>query len=279
MVKTANNFAAGMFGVPEYLEEVNIEIVIETPGLNNTGAPYEVCKNSNVASKGSIGSAAATKFANNAFNSTLDRLNSQVSNLTFTPTDAIAMLQLCSYETDALGYSAFCKLFTEEDFKNYEYYYDVSADATGLGLEADCQISFYYNQGFGSPVGAAQGKGYLEEFVARFTQTPIKTWDSTTNSTLDSSPVTFPLNQSIYADATHEVVVLDTLTALNLTALTGSYPLPTDHRDDSYPFVASQVVPFGTHFHIQVMECSDKTPSKQIRFVLCVNLPKGSERD
>lgn len=126
MVKTAENFAAGMFGVPEYLEQVNIEIVIETPGLNNTGAPYETCTNSNVASKGSIGSAAASKFAANAFNGTLERLNGQVSNLTFTPTDAIAMLQLCSYETDALGYSAFCKLFTEEDFRNYEYYYDVS---------------------------------------------------------------------------------------------------------------------------------------------------------
>jgi hypothetical protein len=68
------------------------------------------------------------------------------------------MLQLCSYETDALGYSAFCKIFTEEDFENYEYYYD---------------LSFYYNNGYGSPVAAAQGKGYLEEWVSRFTQTPV----------------------------------------------------------------------------------------------------------
>ena len=35
------------------------------------------------------------------------------------------MLQLCSYETIALGYSAFCNLFSEEDFLNYEYYYDL----------------------------------------------------------------------------------------------------------------------------------------------------------
>jgi len=35
------------------------------------------------------------------------------------------MLQLCSYETDALGYSAFCPLFTKQDFENYEYYYDL----------------------------------------------------------------------------------------------------------------------------------------------------------
>lgn len=48
------------------MSEVNIEILVETPGVNNSGAPYEVCLNSNVASKGSIGSTVATKFAINA---------------------------------------------------------------------------------------------------------------------------------------------------------------------------------------------------------------------
>jgi hypothetical protein len=78
MVKTAENFAAGFFGVPEYMDEVNIEILVETPGLNNSGAPYETCTNSNVPSKGSIGSTAAAAFAKNAFNSTIARLQSQV---------------------------------------------------------------------------------------------------------------------------------------------------------------------------------------------------------
>lgn len=79
MVKTAENFAAGFFGVPEYLDQVNIEILVENPGVNNSGAPYEVCTNSNVASRGSIGSTVATRFAENAFNSTIARLQSQVS--------------------------------------------------------------------------------------------------------------------------------------------------------------------------------------------------------
>jgi hypothetical protein len=126
MVKTALNFAAGFFGVPEYQDQVNIEILVEATGVNNSGAPYEICNNSNIASRGSIGSTAASKFAVNAFNSTLGRLNSLVSgNLTFTPTDAIAMLQLCAYETDAFGYSAFCPLFTQQDFANFEYYFDL----------------------------------------------------------------------------------------------------------------------------------------------------------
>lgn len=95
MVKTATNFIAGMFGIPEYLEQVSLEILVETPGLNNSGAPYENCTNSNVASRGSIGSAVAKAYANNAFNSTLARLQSQISGINLTSADITGMLQLC----------------------------------------------------------------------------------------------------------------------------------------------------------------------------------------
>lgn len=78
MVKTAHNFAAGFFGVPEYLDQVSIEILVESPGVNNSGAPYETCRNANVAGRGSMGSTAATAFAKDAFNDTLARLNGLV---------------------------------------------------------------------------------------------------------------------------------------------------------------------------------------------------------
>ncbi|KAI1141639.1 phosphoglycerate mutase-like protein [Hypoxylon sp. FL0543] len=252
MVKTTQNFAAGFFGVPEYLDQVSIEILVETAGVNNSGAPYEVCDNSNVASRGGIGNTMASKFAKNVFNATIERLNSQVSGLNFTTTDILAMLQLCSYETIALGYSAFCGLFSQEDFLNYEYFYD---------------ISFYYNNGPGSPVSAAQGKGYLQEFVARFTGEYPGAW-SALNQTFDNSSTYFPLNQSIYADATHEVVVLDTLTAFNLTALFNGPPLSVTGNTRENSFVASKLVPFATHFTAQVLECSAYQPTKQIRFLV-----------
>lgn len=254
MVKTALNFMGGFFGIPEYSTEANLLLRIEAQGFNNTGAPYYTCPNSNVASRGQQGSGAASKFANNAFNSTLSRLNSQAHGITFTPSDAVAMLQLCSYETDALGYSKFCGLFTEEDFRNYEYYYD---------------LSFYYNNGPGSPVSAAQGKGYAQEILARLQQHYITESHSSINYTLTDNPTDFPLNQSIYADATHEVVVLDTLTALNLTALFKGGALNLNQRvDGSSAFKSSQTVPFATHLVIQIMECSNMTPTKQARFIV-----------
>jgi len=69
------------------------------------------------------------------FQNTAKRINSLVKgDLYFKPSDIsqsltrandahwpVAMLQLCAYETDAIGYSAFCPLFTESDFEAFEY--------------------------------------------------------------------------------------------------------------------------------------------------------------
>lgn len=46
---------------------------------------------------------------------TAARLQALVEGYTVTPADVQTMLSLCAYETLALGYSAFCPLFTEED--------------------------------------------------------------------------------------------------------------------------------------------------------------------
>lgn len=187
------NFVAGFFGVPEYQDQVNVEITVEANGFNNTGAPYSVCPNANNA-RGSVGSTASTAFAQPYFEKAAARLDGHVSGgLNLTATDVNAMLQLCAYETDALGYSDFCPLFTEEEFEVFEQSYD---------------IAFAGNNGFASPVSAAQGKGYLEEFIARLNHTLITASDSETNSTLDGKNATFPLHQALYADAAHEVSLL-----------------------------------------------------------------------
>lgn len=127
--------------------------------------------------------------------------------------------------------------------------------------------SFYYNNGPGSPVSAAQGKGYLDEFIARFTGEYPQA-NSALNETYDNTSTYFPLNQSIYADATHEVVVLDTLTAFNLTALFEGPPLSATGNRGQNSFVASKLVPFATHFTTQVLSCPAYQQTKQIRFIV-----------
>lgn len=72
-------------------------------------------------------------------------------------------------------------------------------------------IYFWYDVAFGSPVARVQGVGYVQELVARLTNTPIETHNSSTNATLNDNPVTFPLGNSLYVDATHETVVLSSM--------------------------------------------------------------------
>jgi hypothetical protein len=66
-----------------------------------------------------------------------------------------------------------------------------------------------YDSGFGYPLARALGIGYIQEMVARLTHTPIERHNSSTNSTLDDNPITFPLDHNLYVDATHEVIVLN----------------------------------------------------------------------
>ena len=68
-------------------------------------------------------------------------------------------------------------------------------------------LEFWYGLGPGNPTSAAQGIGYVQELIARLTQTPITQFNTTTNSTITNSNVTFPLNQPIFVDATHDVII------------------------------------------------------------------------
>lgn len=51
------------------------------------------------------------------------------------------------------------------------------------------------------------GIGYVQELVSRLTQTRITDFNSAVNKTIVQSNVTFPLNQPIYVDATHDTVI------------------------------------------------------------------------
>lgn len=109
-------------------------------------------------------------------------------------------------------------------------------------------IQFWYNYGPGSPVGAAQGAAYANELLARLKNVPLTSNPFGANQTLDGDNATFPLGQSIYSDATHDVVVTNILTALNFSVLAEGGPLPLDHIPKDRSFITSRIAPFGTNF-------------------------------
>ncbi|KAJ5664384.1 hypothetical protein N7507_005115 [Penicillium longicatenatum] len=160
-----------------------------------------------------------------------------------TSTDVLAMQTLCVYEETSLAGSKFCSLFTEQEWKDYAYNLD---------------IQYYGNWGIGSPVGRAQGIGYVLELAARLEGKLIPSSDTSINSTYDNNTDTFPLGQPFYMDMSHDNIIVSVMAALNLDyfkypSLTG-LPGDVDHAPDR-TFRISDITPFGARFMTEVWTC------------------------
>lgn len=116
---------------------------------------------------------------------------------------------LCPYETVAFGYSAFCDLFTYEEWLGFEYSID---------------LSFAGNNYFQSTTGRAVGIGYVEELLARLQQHVFDTEGTQANLTLDNNTRTFPLNQTLYFDFSHDTNMAAILTAFGLRQFAAVLP-------------------------------------------------------
>ena len=68
-------------------------------------------------------------------------------------------------------------------------------------------LVFWYTWGPGNPAVAAQGVGWAQELLSRLTQTRITSFDTSVNGSIVSSNLTFPLNQPIFVDATHDTII------------------------------------------------------------------------
>jgi len=110
-----------------------------------------------------------------------------------------------------------------------------------------------YESAFGSPLSRALGIGYVQELVARLTKTRIERHNSSTNSTLDDNPVTFPLDHSLYVDATHEVVVLYSMFDVFTQSLsTLSNFCYSNHCSQPHKFCGERAVAHRPHSGAQV---------------------------
>ncbi|EIW65622.1 hypothetical protein TREMEDRAFT_36131 [Tremella mesenterica DSM 1558] len=250
MLRSAQNFAAGFFGIPAE-EHYHLEVMIESPGFNGTLSPWHACK----AENHSINVDLPAKLAqwDAVFLSDAQtRLSAQLSGYDLTLADTAAMMEMCAYETVALGFSAFCDLFTQTEWKGYEYRMD---------------IFWWYYGSFGFPLSKAQGVGWVQELVSRLTHTRLTEFNSTTNSTLHND-VYFPLDDPINIDFTHDTVFAMLLPTLNLTTFAQSGPPSLDQMPKHRSFIASKIIPFATNLQIQVLSCTDTKDSEQVRLIL-----------
>ena len=184
-----------------------------------------------------------------------------------TDEDTYALLSLCAFDTVAHyldgkykgnhNHSPFCGLFTREEFQQFEYVGDLDkfyktgyVDILILPL-TDQTIHHRY----GNPLGPVQGVGYVNELLSRLTSTPVQ--DSTqVNHTLDSSPITFPLNRTVYADFTHDNEMIPIYATIGLFKQPA--PLNPEAPDEKRTWRASQLVPFAARMVVEKLKCKTK---------------------
>ncbi|KAK0747888.1 histidine phosphatase superfamily [Apiosordaria backusii] len=233
MLKSAENFMAGFFGL-EWTRNATIEVIIEGQGFNNSLAGYLNCPNEG---KVDGGSKAREKWIGVYLQNATERLGKLVEGYEWTVQDTYAAQTMCPYETVAYGFSKFCELFTYEEWLHFGYSID---------------LYFYGNDAFGSPVGRAIGLGYQQEVVARLQNHTLGYSGSQINVTLDNNTATFPLNQSLYFDFSHDTNIISILTAFGLTQFAGTldpgkYPGP-------HNFTVSDMTPFGARLDIEIIK-------------------------
>ncbi|KUJ10340.1 phosphoglycerate mutase-like protein [Mollisia scopiformis] len=173
------------------------------------------------------------------------RLNKNLPGVNFTTTDTIYFMDLCPFNTVAndLGtISPFCSLITEDEWKAYDYY-------QSLGK--------YYGYGWGNPLGATQGVGFTNELIARMTDTAVHDHTST-NSTLDDNPSTFPVGGKtvLYADFSHDSDMTAIFAALGLYNSTAPL-LNTTYEtvQETKGYSAAWTVAFGARAYFEKMNC------------------------
>ncbi|KAK1834818.1 putative acid phosphatase [Podospora conica] len=232
MLKSAEYFLAGFFGL-EWTRNATIEVIIEESGFNNSLAGDRNCPN---AQKVRGGLEDATIWIEQYLQNATDRLAAMVEGYDWTVQDTYAAQAMCPYETVAYGYSRFCELFTQDEWVGFEYSTD---------------LAYYGSTSFGSPTGRAVGIGYTQEVIARLRNHTLGYSGSQINVTLDSSAATFPLNQSLYFDFSHDTNMIAVLTAFGLTQFAGELD-PAAHPGE-HAFTVSRLTPFGARLDVEVV--------------------------
>lgn len=181
------------------------------------------------------------------------RLNANLPGANLTDADAIAMMDLCPFNTvassrDPTTLSPFCHVFTHGEWQDYDY-------LQSLGK--------WYGFGPGNPLGPTQGVGFVNELLARLTGAAVEDGTST-NRTLDADPRTFPLDRALYADFSHDNDMMGVLGALGVydgvLAEGGLDKSIRREPEEVGGYAAAWAVPFAARIYVEKMRCGPGGP-------------------
>jgi hypothetical protein len=249
VVTSADNFTQGFHKarsvvVADPTFPYFIVTISEDDGSNNT-LNHGLCNNfeNNLPWDG-IGAAADAEYLAIFAPNITARLILELPGASLTNTDTESLMDLCPFNTVATSagtISPFCKAFTVEEWAQYDYF-------QSLGK--------YYGYGNGNPLGPTNGVGFTNELIARLTSTPVHD-ETSTNHTLDSNPMTFPLNRALYADFSHDNDLTGIFSAMgfyNGTPSLSNTSLETTTQTKGYS--AAWTVPFSARAYFEKLSCA-----------------------
>ena len=250
VVESALNWTQGFYKA-KLEKDPNLEpsvIIPEDDGVNNT-LSHVLCTAFESGPDSEIGDNAQDTWANIFIPSIQSRLNKALPGANLSISETIDMMDLCPFETIANPQgtlSKFCSLFSTQEWRQYDYY-------QSLGK--------YYGYGPGNPLGPTQGVGFTNELIARLTNSPVQDHTST-NSTLDSDPATFPLDTShkLFADFSHDNDMTGIFSAMGLYNATKPLSNTTIvSAQQAAGYASSWTVPFAARMYVEKMQCSGQT--------------------
>ncbi|KAF9736085.1 histidine acid phosphatase [Paraphaeosphaeria minitans] len=260
MHNSMTNWALGFFG-PSYQESAQFSsnwtdafrtlIIPEVDPVpwNNTLAAHHCCNNSEAHGIGTIGDDHMWNYAGLYLPHTTKRLSKYTpKHFDLDIKSTYAMQLLCAYETQFLGVSEFCNLFTRDEWD---------------GFEQSLDIRFFYKHSFGNPTARSQGIGYVEEMLARLQGKLIMESDTSVNSSLTDNEDAFPLGMKFYADFTHDKMILAAITALSVDYFRQVPDLKTYPPKKDRLFRVAHMAPFTARLVTEVIGCDSANPKPE----------------
>ncbi|KAK6357780.1 hypothetical protein TWF718_002086 [Orbilia javanica] len=228
-------------------------LIPEKYPFNNT-LDHGTCSEFETGKFSQVSSEAQAKYAATFTGPIVAWLKQDISGIEIDPQDVINLMSLCPFytvaETTGDPLPEFCQLFSKREFEFYNYY---------------LSLGKFYGYGPGNPLGPAQGIGYTNELISRLTGTPVND-STTTNSTLDRDPITFPLRRKLYADFSHDNTMTSIFSALNL--FKGIRNLSTSEMEQDNKFDAAELVPFASRMYVEKLQCEDNPKEEFVRVII-----------
>ncbi|KAF2197539.1 acid phosphatase [Delitschia confertaspora ATCC 74209] len=240
VVESAEKWLNGLAEAANQKSPSAIDLIIPEAADTNNTMSHGICKAFEDGPKPGV--VASEAWAASFISPIAERVNSHLPGAELTNDEVIYLMDLCPFDTVAAPtgrISPFCQLFSEKEWHQYDYY---------RSLEK------YYNY-MNNPLAPTQGVGYVNELLARLTETPVKD-GTTTNHTLDSDPKTFPIDRKVYADFSHDNDMSLIFAALGLYNTTK--PLLNNtmlDTKDTNGYSAAWTVPFAARAYFEKMQC------------------------